>query len=432
MEIKKLTLTNVRTFSHAEFDFQPGMNLIVGINGAGKSTVLDVLRIMLAQTLPEFTAARNRSKKEQEITFGESDIAIGQGALTTQMEFTTEQQTFKHLIHMPRAEYAIDAENQGNVRDQTYDLARRDELTPNDPTILQGLRARIAQPFALFFSAHRSVLDTNRSSRSGQAAAFADALISDRGLNVREFAEWWLVQEALLAEERNDLFKRRLTVLAQTACIFLDDCTNLRAQREPSLSLVIDKGGKAIDVRFMSDGERSMIALVLEIARRLLQANPQLDDPIADGKAVILIDELDLHLHPSWQRTIVDRLTNTFPNCQFICTTHSPQIIGEVLPEQIILIMDGKAERPNQSLGMDTNWILRHLMDVPVRDTDTLKALRTIEKLIEAEKYDTAEAQIDQMRNELGDFPELVGLQTQIDMIDFWADEIENQGEDVE
>ncbi|KAM3100867.1 AAA family ATPase [Phormidesmis sp. 146-35] len=93
-----------------------------------------------------------------------------------------------------------------------------------------------------------------------------------------------------------------------------------------------------MDVRQLSDGERSVLALVLDLARGLSQANPILENSL-QGKAVVLIDELDLHLHPIWQRTIVAKLTQTFPNCQFIATTHSPQIVGEVKPPGLSLIV---------------------------------------------------------------------------------------------
>ncbi|MEM8534817.1 MAG: AAA family ATPase, partial [Chloroflexota bacterium] len=187
-------------------------------------------------------------------------------------------------------------------------------------------------------------------------------------------------------------------------------------------SLWVRKNGNPLNVSQLSDGERSMLALVFDLSRRLALANPQSDDPLREGRGVVLIDELDLHLHPSWQRTIVDRLTTTFPNCQFIATTHSPQIVGEVRPEQVILIDNGVVGRPAQSLGMDTNWILRHLMGVAERETDTKQALNWIEELIDDEEYDEAEEAIERLRVTLGDFPELVDLQTRINMIAFLDD----------
>jgi recombinational DNA repair ATPase RecF len=439
MQIKRLTLTNVRVFERAEFDFQPGMNLLVGINGAGKSTVLDVLRIMLSQTLPDFTAAKRRSIARY--FDKDTDISIGGGFLTAEMFFDLEpeqsgQQTLfeieptylHHLIHIPREEFIVDESRKGEVRHQTVDLEERNELKwvdewgipIGDTPPFQAQKKSQQQPIVVFFSPHRSVIGSKRSPSVGQTAAFADAL-EDRALYLNEFALWWRTREELATEDQSA--QRLLEVLNETVATFLDGCSNLHVVGDTRPSLWVRKNGNALNVSQLSDGERSMLALVFDLSRRLALANPHSDDPLRKGRGVVLIDELDLHLHPSWQRMIVDRLTRTFPNCQFIATTHSPQIVGEVRSEQVILIENGTARRPEQSLGMDTNWILRHLMGVAERETDTKQELNRIEALIESEEYDQAEVAIEQLRATLGDFPGLVSLQTRIDMIEFLDDE---------
>ena len=423
MQLKQLTLTQVRVFEQAKFDFQPGMNLLVGINGAGKSTVLDVLRIMLSQTLPKFTASRSRP-----IPFAESDITVGEGALTAELNFEAAGISFEHLMHMPREKYVADKNKEGKVREQTYDLEKRNHLNTDGKELPRDLKSSAKQPLVIYFSTRRSLpsmaAPSRQSSTGKQTAAFADAL-THRELRLREFAEWWLVQETLADETGNASLGRRLNVLNNAVTSFLDGCTNLRAVREPETTLLIDKDDATLDVRQLSDGERGMVALVLDLARRLAQANPEMPDPLRDGKAVVLIDELDLHLHPRWQRTIVQTLTTTYPNCQFIATTHSPQIIGEVPPDNIILLENGKAYPPHQSLGMDSNWILRYLMGADERDTETKRQLKDIEAMIEDEQYDKAIAAIDALRHRLGEFAELVGLQTHINMIEFLSEEDE-------
>ena len=439
MILKHLSLARVRAFEQADFAFQPGMNLLVGVNGAGKSTILDVLRMMFSYTIPQLTAARTRP-----IPFGVEDITVDQAALTADLDFAIDQIEFNHLVHIPRQTYASgDRPNSLNRLAQHVGRERRIQLrreamegytaveinelstAPNQAVNLDRLQRAERQPLVVYFSTRRSLPDmsapTRGSSAGGQTAAFAEAL-SHRELRLREFADWWLVQEALGKEAPNGPYGRRLRVLNDAVTSFLDDCHDLRAVREPQTTLVLDKGRKMLDVRMLSDGERSMIALVLDLARRLTLANPNLDDPLREGRGVVLIDEIDLHLHPRWQRTIVDKLTRTFPNCQFIATTHSPQIVGEISPDNIILIENGKATRPDQSLGMDTNWILRHLMGVSERDEETKRKLENIEALIEDEQYDAATQKIDDLRRRLGDFPELVGLQTRIDMIQFLSD----------
>jgi len=186
---------------------------------------------------------------------------------------------------------------------------------------------------------------------------------------------------------------------------------------QKKITLLLDKDGVTLNINQLSDGERGILALILDLVQRLLQANPDLEDPLQDGKALVLIDELDLHLHPRWQRMVVQKLTDIFPNCQFIATTHSPQIIGEVAPENVIILdKDKQPYIPDQSLGMDSNWILRFLMETPERDINTQKTLEDIESLIAQRNFPEATEKINSLR-ELGQFPELVRLQTRIDRI---------------
>ncbi len=418
MQLKRLSLTHVRAFEQAEFEFRPGMNLLVGVNGAGKSTVLDVLRKMLSQTLPKFAAASSRIT----IPFEKDDITVGQRALTAHLEFETAGTVFKHLVHLPREGYVIDDARDGEVRDQTYELIERNDLTPDKPRILRPLREQSEQPLALYFSPHRSLPNMqspNKSETAGnQAAAYINALVNHRGLHLRELAQWWLVQEALFQESGDKLYTRRLTILNDAISTFLDNCANLRGVREPEVTLLINKEDTTLDVRQLSDGERSVLAMVFDLAQRLAKSNPKLEDPLREGKAVVLIDELDLHLHPGWQRAIVEKLTRTFPNCQFIATTHSPQIVGEVPPENIIILEASlQPYRPLQSLGMDSNWILQFLMGDTNRNLTIVQKLDDISELIEEDQFEQAASEINELREHIGDFPELVRLQTRLDRL---------------
>jgi predicted ATP-binding protein involved in virulence len=105
----------------------------------------------------------------------------------------------------------------------------------------------------------------------------------------------------------------------------------------------MDENDKNLNVNQLSQGEKSLMALVGDIARRLAMMNPKLDNPLL-GKGIILIDEIDMHLHPQWQRSIIQRLQTTFPNCQFILTTHSPLVISDT---QNILVYDLDGQEVN-------------------------------------------------------------------------------------
>ena len=101
-----------------------------------------------------------------------------------------------------------------------------------------------------------------------------------------------------------------------------------------------------------------------DLARRLAIANPWLGENALEGEGIILIDEIDLHLHPQWQRRVLPALTQTFPNCQFIVTTHSPQVLSEVPGESVFILENGKLlDYSPHTRGRDSNSILSEIFN---------------------------------------------------------------------
>jgi predicted ATP-binding protein involved in virulence len=132
---------------------------------------------------------------------------------------------------------------------------------------------------------------------------------------------------------------------------------------DSELGLLFYNDSNWIEFRHLSEGQRNMAALVGDIAWKASQLNPHLGErALRETPGVVFIDELDMHLHPEWQRMIVRKLQEIFPELQFICATHSPQIIGEVQAEEILLLSEDGPSVPSQSYGMDSNWVVETLM----------------------------------------------------------------------
>lgn len=366
--------------------------------------------------MPQFTASRARPD-----AFDLDDIQIGADFLQIDLDLEISGEEYRYLLLKQRDEYKPD--KSGSVRQDTFETPDREELSPDLDAEAKALKTGKSQPVAVYFSTRRSLVSDEqpRSGRAsgGQAAAYADAL-SERPLRLAEFASWMRAQEELSSElPRASL---HLDALQEAASRFLPDCSGLRAEVDDRPRLLIDKQGTTLDVRQLSDGERSMLALVLDLARRLSQANPELEDPIRDGKGVVLIDELDLHLHPTWQRKVVGQLLGTFPACQFIATTHSPQIIGEVPHEKIRIIREGEVFTPEYSFGIDSSRVLEELMETAPRNTNVEEQIGTIARLIADGMREEANAAIDALSLEIGeDDPEITRART---LLDFMEDEV--------
>ena len=156
--------------------------------------------------------------------------------------------------------------------------------------------------------------------------------------------ELWRQLKALKASLRD----RQLVAVRSAIERFMPGFKRLRVRRKPRLHMSVDKDGETLNIAQLSQGEKSLMALVGDLARRLAMMNPGLDNPL-NGDGVVLIDEVDLHLHPRWQRTVVERLRDTFPRCQFILTTHSPLVISDCKALQVFSLEDsGLLKVPSQ------------------------------------------------------------------------------------
>ena len=155
-----------------------------------------------------------------------------------------------------------------------------------------------------------------------------------------------------------------------------------------------------------------MIALIGDLARRLSIANPTLDNPLR-GHGIVMIDEIDLHLHPKWQRLVVPKLLEVFPNCQFIVSTHSPHVITHVHPDSLYLLEQTsqgiRAERPRESYGKNVDRVLEDLMGLDTtRPDDVERDLQRLFVAIDEGALQLARSKIDSLRKSIGDDPDLV------------------------
>ena len=252
----------------------------------------------------------------------------------------------------------------------------------------------------------------------GLHAACAGAL-TNREFRLPELTQWIRAQEALSAESPKA--KRVVAAVEDAVTRFLPDYRNLRFGKESGSGrfLVIDRGATTLPIRLLSDGERGMLAMVLDLTRRLAQANPAMEDPAAEATAVVLIDEIELHLHPGWQRRIAGNLTETFPKCQFIATTHSPQVIGGVEHDRIQIIADGEVYSPTHSFGVDSSRVLEEIMDTPPRAAEVEALLTKVSQQIGKMRFNNAREWLVQLVDRLGeDDPEVSRITTLLDFME--------------
>lgn len=181
---------------------------------------------------------------------------------------------------------------------------------------------------------------------------------------------------------------------------FFTDFEDIRVQRKPRLRMVVKKDNLKFEVSQLSQGEKSLMALIGDIARRLAMLNPSLQNPL-EGRGIVIIDEVDLHLHPQWQRQLIARLTKTFPNCQFILSTHSPLVISDSKDIVVYSLENGKMLKVPSQYGQDANTVLLNSMETAYRNEHITQEINMLLNLIQDNQLDDAREKLAQLREEL-------------------------------
>lgn len=264
-------------------------------------------------------------------------------------------------------------------------------------------------PIFVNYGTNRLVLDIPiriRTKHQFDIYAAFDKAIENR-IDFRTFFEWFRNQEDYENEckvQNADLqfTDKALDSVKKAMLVMLDGCTNLRVARKPRLEMKVDKNGVGLNVSQLSDGEKCTMALFGDLARRLTIANPNLDNPLL-GEGVVLIDEIELHMHPFWQRNVVGKLRETFPNIQFIITTHSPIVLSEIDDEFNIYFLQNK-EASSEVIefkrldGFDANYILEEFMGTKSMNSKTETLISDIYRLINGRLFEEAEEKVNHLK----------------------------------
>ena len=326
MRIRELTLRNFRGYAeHRPFKFTDGFTVVAGVNGRGKTALLDGLALLCSRFLPHVSPAHSGYR-----TITPQEVNLDAATAELSMKVTCAEIPLEYKVSYDKERRQIKATKLSAVVKQAVRNAYGDPARADD-----------AAPLAVYYTTDRAGSRLPKKLPQevprGQAAAYLGALFN-RTVNYRDFMARYrsavTVQRTERVDNPNYLGDRAVEAIARAVTTFLGGFENLRVQEEP-LRLLVDKADVPLDLSQLSDGERSFVAMICDLGRRLTLANPLIENPL-DGAGVVLIDELELHLHPKWQREVTEKLRTTFPNIQFIATTHSPFVIQALRPGELI------------------------------------------------------------------------------------------------
>ncbi len=410
MKILKVSLKNFRAAKVLDIDLHDKMNLFVGVNGAGKSTVLQAI----TATLVALVRKIHNSKKNGNLIHV-SDIHQSENQTIIETSLNYEGKIYSWNIERTRpGEKSFTNENHEKLNELSMMLKNK-------------YKQKESLPVLVYYPVSRTIgkqINFNKPAglQDEELDIYNDAL--EGNSNFQNFFSWFRDQDDFINQKKleedvcgrsamQNKFGKEIKTVIRAIEEFAPEFSDLRIHRKkPGVTqMLVNKNGIAFDIEQLSDGEKNIIALVGDIARRLTIANPQSKNPLKKA-GIILIDEIDLHLHPKWQRKVAIKLNEVFPNCQFIISSHSPQVISHIKPESIIVLRntDGKITKHfvNESFGKSSNRILEDIMEESSRPKDIDDKIKSIFNLIQDGNISSAQEKIANLRNSIGDDGDLV------------------------
>lgn len=415
MRLDQLHIQNFRCYEDATFNFQPGFNLVVGVNGSGKTSLLQAV----AATFVDFvttTGIYQEFINEKNARFVIDD--------------------YNGRIRFER-QYPILLEAQGDVfgnRSWSRKQLRGEEYTRSDVELIEAVHQNINGlnetksidlPLLSFYQANRRWTTVNVSAEfsATQKTSRFDGYKNwhDAAADIKDF-ESWLIGKTLEQLQSIHRSPNAMSVFDDELCWIntalkcaLPDSTGIYYDL-PLRSLLVNLEGHGfLPFNELSDGQRGVVALIADIARRMCILNPHMGkDVLKNTSGVVIIDELDIHLHPAWQRSIVPALKEAFPKVQFIEASHSPQIIGGLKPGEIMLLSNGNVSHPRVSYGLDSSQVLEEVMGVAEREPEVEALLSELFSTIEDNDLEKAKLQLQSLKELAPDLPEFAGAQALI------------------
>jgi len=427
MKITSIVLKNYRMHERLSVDFKPGFNVIVGVNGSGKTSLLRAVSDVLTGFMDYVPLQRGF------LAMPGRDVAL--------LRRESVNGRFRFESHYP-VEVSAKGEAFGLSCDWTVvkasEIAHALVVGTPPGAFLQNLGLpgvgfehmgfEKVMPLVAFYRANRQwngrspgeiQAATEKTSRTGAYDSWADASLDSSAF------QGWVIAKCLerfqtsseTGRSFDEIDDDELAVVSSALGVAVEGFKGMRYdmhQKSLLIDLVVSQGGRREPTSFenLSDGQRAVIGLVADIARRMCLLNPILGSQVTlKTPGVVLIDELDVHLHPRWQRMLTIGLKRAFPALQFIVASHSPQVIGELHPDEIILLRPGGTVHPQVSYGLDSSQILEEIMGATARNADVEKRLADLFEHMERNQLDLAANEISRLKNDVPGLPELAGAE---------------------
>ncbi|MGR5387982.1 N-6 DNA methylase [Vibrio crassostreae] len=380
IKVNQIKLTNFRGYTDFTIPIHESLTVLVGENGAGKTSILEAISCGLGPFLTAMPDAKGKLIRK-------SDVHVGPNGVADSARISIDTNS---SLSWDLATKGSDRNNLAKIGTQALsDYAN--QIVDSDEEY----------PLIAYYGTNRAL-----SSSSGKVSISPFEVVQrsegydsalDAKINYGSLKNWFSkieVDELKLRDEnKNHSFvhpaKALVTSAVKTMVERAEDVAFDKATNDVVVSWKNeDEEIICLGLEQLSEGYRNMVALTIDLVRRAYLLNPTSKSPL-DVSGVVLIDEIELHLHPRWQQVVLKDLTTLFPNVQFVVTTHSPQVLTTVEGECIRVVSNSyrEAEFVSSPYGGENSRVMQQILHVNSRpDTEVSEKLKEYFDLIESGK----------------------------------------------
>lgn len=414
MRISKLHLQNFRCYDDLEIDFHKNMTVIVGENGKGKTAILDALAISMAPYLNAFSI-RGRNMTEKDVR------KIKDAGCLEKLRILRMKS--KYPVEIKVDGESADGEQISWQRELKSSRGRTTSIHAKQladygrnlwDMVNSSGDEKVVLPVLAYYGTSRMWNDSRLFGKSKivdleRYVGYEECLEPSSSYNT--FGHWFkyavlsaaefarYIQET--GEKKENPYEMVLKAVRQavTTCLQSMGWNNIDYSFALQEFVICHPDLGELTLEALSDGARSIISMAADLAYRMVRLNPDLGcRAVIDTPGIVLIDEVDMHLHPSWQQTVLYDLQKAFPKVQFIVTTHSPQVLSTVPAECIRVLKWSKhfegVYQPEFSLGAESYQLLRDIQNVDTRPQalPIVQDLKRYLDLVSQDQWDCEEA----------------------------------------
>ena len=402
MILNQIKILNYKGIKDMQIRFAPGINLLIGDNGVGKTSVLDALSVALGGFFTGIKGVHAPGIWQTDIRFETHRLA---GASTT-IEYMNPTAVDCEANVDGEIMKWVRARDEGPLNPRTKisnrEIAKYAAQISNDANHLLPLIRYVGTSRVINIKRNRP--STGQKQLKDRRCGYIGCL--DSGFDTEGIKDWCLKMEMAAFHQKNTI--PEYEAFKATVSSIMKKMSDLEIAPKISYSRIFEdivyseRDKEEIPIQYLSAGYQSLLWMSVDLAYRLALLNPgQLDFSLATG--VVLIDELDMHLHPKWQWNVLGALEETFPNIQFIIATHSPIIISSCKNGQLIML---DSEQTISYVGNAYAYSIMDVLELKQGALGVPKELRDLsqkfDKALNSEDYEEAKGLLEKMKARYG------------------------------